>query len=179
MASVVNTYARALADVVLSKRLEVWPILAQAESMVGLLKESKPLREVWEAPSIPATQKRAVLDGIVGRLGLSVWVRNFLAVLIDRGRTRLLPEIVAQFRKELNQRLGKAEADITSARQLTAQERESLEADLAQATGKQIHALYSEDRKILGGVIARVGSTVYDGSVKTQLERIRQQIISA
>jgi len=102
-----------------------------------------------------------------------------MAVLIDRRRTRFLEEIVAQFRNELNQRLGRAEAEITTARELAPQERRTLEADLAQATGKQILARYTQDRNILGGVIARVGSTVYDGSIKTQLERIRQLIVGA
>lgn len=179
MATVVNTYARAFAEVVLSRRLDVAQIVAETQRITALVQENKPLREVWEAPSIPVTQKRAVLDGIVARLGLTVWVRNFMAVLIDRRRVRFLPEIVAQFQRELNQRLGMAEAEITTVRELTAQERGGLEADLSQATGKRIHARYTQDRNILGGVIARVGSTVYDGSVKTQLERIRQQIISA
>ena len=179
MATVVNTYARAFAEVVLAKHLDVSQVLAETERMVALVEESKALREVWGAPSIAVTQKRAVLDGLVARLGVSVWVRNFMAVLIDRGRIRLLPEIVTQFRKDLNQRLGRAEADIITARELTPQERSTLEADLSQATGKQIQARYTQDQEILGGVIARVGSTIYDGSVKTQLERIRQQIIGA
>ena len=179
MATVVNTYARAFAEVVLAKHLDVAQVLAETERMVALVEESKALREVWGAPSIAVAQKRAVLDGLVARLGVSVWVRNFMAVLIDRGRIRLLPEIVTQFRTDLNQRLGRAEADITTARELTPQERRNLEADLSQATGKQIEARYIQDQEILGGVIARVGSTIYDGSVKTQLERIRRQIIGA
>jgi F-type H+-transporting ATPase subunit delta len=179
MASVVNTYARAFAEVVLSKRLDEARILGETEQMAALVRENKQLREVWEAPSIPEPQKREVLDGIVARLGVSAPVRNFMAVLIDRRRTRFLEEIVAQFRNELNQRLGRAEAEITTIRELAPQERRSLEADLAQATGKQILARYSQDGNILGGVIARVGSTVYDGSIKTQLERIRQQIVGA
>lgn len=179
MATVVHTYARAFAEVVFARHLDATQILAQTEQIAGLVQANKELRDVWEAPSIPATQKRAVLDGIVARLGSSVFVRNFMAVLIDRRRMRFLPEIVAQFRTDLNQRLGIAEAEITTARELAPQERGSVEADLAQTTGKQIRAHYTQDRNILGGIIARVGSTVYDGSVRTQLERIRQQIVNA
>ena len=85
---------------------------------------------------------------------------------------------MAQFAQELNHRLGFAEAAITTARELNADERVELEGDLARVTGKNIRAKYAQDGTILGGAIARVGSTVYDGSVKGQLERLRQQLIS-
>jgi F-type H+-transporting ATPase subunit delta len=97
-------------------------------------------------------------------------------VLIDKRRTRFLSEIVKQFAHYLNERLGIAEADVMSARELTAQERSELEADLSRVTGKTIRANYEQNPALLGGAIARVGSTVYDGSVKGQLERIRQQL---
>jgi F-type H+-transporting ATPase subunit delta len=176
MATVVNTYASAFADVVMASRLDAQRTLAEAKQVVALVDESKILREVWENPSIPAGQKRAVLDAIVQRAGMSRPVRNFIAVVIDKGRTKLLPEIVRQFAQELNQRLGFAEAEITTVRELSKDEMAMLEADLATATGKRIHARYDQDPAILGGAIARVGSTIYDGSVKGQLERIRQRL---
>lgn len=178
MATVVNTYARAFADVVTDARLDAARTLAEAQQIAGLVRDNKGLRDVWENPSIPAEQKRAVLDGIVQRLGIARPVRNFVAVLIDKGRIRLVSEIVAQFAQELNQRLGFADAEVISARELGASERTALEADLARVTGKRIRARYQQDGSILGGAIARVGSTVYDGSVKGQLERIRKQLVS-
>lgn len=179
MATVVNTYARAFADVVVGSRLDAARTLAEAQQVASFTRESKELREVWDNPSIPAEQKRAVLDAIVHRAGLSRPVRNFVAVLIDKRRTRLLAEMVEQFAHDLNQRLGIAEARITTARSLSPQERSTLEADLSKITGKQIRARYEQDPSVLGGAIARVGSTVYDGSVKGQLERIRQQLVSS
>lgn len=179
MASVVNTYARAFADVVMSNRLEPAHILGEAQQIAALVKGSKPLRDIWDAPSISAEQKRAVLDAIVQRSGVSRPVRNLVAVLIDKRRTKFLDEIVEQFAQELNQRLGFAEAEIITARELAPNERADLERDLARVTGKKIRARYAQERTILGGAIARVGSTVYDGSVKGQLERIRQQLISS
>jgi F-type H+-transporting ATPase subunit delta len=178
MASVVNTYARAFADVVMAHRLDAARTLAETQQINSLVRDSKELREVWENPSIPSVQKRGVLDGIVQRGGMSRPVRNFIAVLIDKGRIRLLTEIVMQFAQELNQRLGFAEAEVITARELAASERAALEGDLARVTGKRIRAQYKQDRSILGGAVARVGSTVYDGSVKGQLERIRQQLVS-
>jgi F-type H+-transporting ATPase subunit delta len=176
MASVVNTYARAFADAVMNKRLDPAKTLAEAQQISTLVRESGELREVWVAPSISAEQKRAVLDAIAKRAGISQMVRNFVAVLIDKGRVNFLQEIVAEFAHELNQRLGFAEAEITTTRELNADERNALEADLTKVTGKKIRARYDQDRSILGGAIARVGSTVYDGSVKGQLEKIREQL---
>jgi F-type H+-transporting ATPase subunit delta len=120
-----------------------------------------------------------VLDAIAQRAGISRPVRNFIAVLIDKRRTRFLAEIVAQFAQELNQRLGFADAQITTARELGVTERTALEQDLTRVTGKTVRARYEQDPAILGGAIARVGSTVYDGSVKGQLERLRQQLASS
>ena len=179
MATVVNTYARAFADVVIGSRLDAARTLAEAQQIAALADESKELREVWDNPSIAAEQKRAVLDAIVQRAGLSRPVRNFVAVLIDKGRTRFLSEIVKQFAHDLNDRLGIAEAEVTTARELSAQERAELEADLSRVTGKTVRAKYEQNPALLGGAIARVGSTVYDGSVKGQLERIRQQLVSS
>ena len=178
MATVANTYARAFADVVTSRHLDPAETLAQVQQITALARESKELREVWDNPAIPAVQKRGVLDAIVQRAGISRPVRNFVAVIIDHGRTRFLGEIVARFAEELNQRLGFAEAQITTVREWTAEERLRLEGDLARATGKNIRARYAQDRAILGGAIARVGSTVYDGSVRGQLQRIREQMSS-
>lgn len=178
MASVTNTYARAFADVVFDTRLDAAKTLREAQSLAELVARSKQLRDVWEAPSIPAEQKRGLLDAIVAREGISRSVRNFMAVLIDHRRIRFLEPIVKQFEQELNQRLGFAEAEITSARELGEAERRALEARVEKLTGKKVRAQYSQDESLLGGAIVRVGSTIYDGSVKGQLERIRAAISS-
>ena len=178
MATVTNTYARAFADVVMSMRLDPAVALAEAQQMAAFARDNKGLREVWDAPAISAEKKRAVLDSIVKRAEISRAVRNFVAVMIDHRRTRFIGEIVTQFAQELNQRLGFAEAEVTTARELSAEERSRLEGDLANATRKRIRASYTKDATILGGAIARVGSTVYDGSVKGQLERIRTALSS-
>lgn len=178
MATVTSTYARAFADVVMANHLDPARTLAETQQIAALVRESKVLHEVWEAPSISAEQKRAVLDSIVQRAGISRPVRNFIAVLIDKRRINFLEAIVVQFAQELNERLGFAEAEIITARELSANERRELERDLERITSKKIKAQYAQDRTILGGAIARVGSTVYDGSVKGQLERIRQQLTS-
>jgi len=174
MATVVNTCARAFADVVMAHHLDPAKTLDEVRQISRLVDESKLLREVWENPSISAEQKRGVLDAIVKRGAISRPVRNFVAVLVDKRRIKFLSDIVAQFAQEMNLRLGFAEAEITTARELGTDERNALEADLARVTGKRIRARYQQNHAILGGAIARVGSTIYDGSVKGQLEKLRQ-----
>jgi F-type H+-transporting ATPase subunit delta len=178
MASVASSYARAFADVVLSARMDASRATAELRTIAALLTESAELRRVWENPAIPAEQKRAVLDVIAQRDGISKPVRNLLAVLIDHRRMHFLEPIIQQLQKELDARLGFVEAEITSARDLGDAEKRVLQAQVEKLTGKKVRARYGQDGSLLGGAIVRVGSTIYDGSVKGQLERIRQAISS-
>lgn len=174
MASVTSTYARALADVVFDLRLDAGKTLQEAQSLSQSVASSRPLRDVWEAPSIPAEQKRALLDAIVAHEGISRSVRNFVAVLIEHRRIKFLEPMVKAFEQELNRRMGFTEAEITSARELGQAERGALEAQVEKVTGRKVRARYAQDVSILGGAIVKIGSTIYDGSVKGQLERIRE-----
>jgi len=191
MASVVGTYARALADVVISpanvkaagavttSQLDPVRALQELRSFEALLKESDQLRRVLENPAIPGNSKRAVIDAITARLGTSRQVRNFIAVLTDHRRLPLFSEILKQLEQELNDRQGFAEAQVSTARQLSDQEKQVLEAEIAKLTGKKVRARYEQDKTLLGGAVVRVGSTIYDGSVKGQLERIREQLVES
>lgn len=176
MASVTNTYARAFADVIFDQRTDPAQALNETQSIAQLVAESKPLREVWEAPSIPAEQKRGLLDAIVAREKISRPVRNFIAVLIDHHRINVLHSIVKQIEQELNQRMGFTEAEVTSARVLNDPERRALETQVEKLISRKVRARYVQDRSILGGAVVKVGSTIYDGSVRGRLERIRQAI---
>jgi len=176
MASVASTYARAFADVVMSKHLDADRSIAELRTIASLLDESSVLRRVWENPAIPADQKRRVLDVIAKRDGVSTQTRNLVAVLIDHRRTHFLDPIILQLVKELDARLGFAEAEITSARELGDAEKREFEAEVGKLTGKKVRAQYGQDASLLGGAMVRIGSTIYDGSVKGQLERIREEI---
>ena len=178
MASVGSTYARAFVDVVLSAKLDANRAIAELHTLAGLLADSADLRRVWENPAIPAEQKRGLLDAIVQRDEISRPVRNMVAVLIDHRRVPFLKPIVQQVEKEINQRLGFAEAQITSVRELGDGEKRTLEAQIEKVTGRKVRAQYGQDASLLGGALVRVGSTVYDGSVKGQLEKIREAISS-
>ena len=177
MASVVGTYARAFADVVMSSKADPARMLAELQAMVALLAESDQLRRVMENPSIPGEQKRALLDAVMKKVGGSRPVRNFIAVVTDHRRLPLFSEIVKQVEQELNDRLGFAEAQVSSARTLGDSEKQLLEGEIAKLTGKKVRARYHEDASLLGGAVVQVGSTIYDGSVNGQLERIREQLV--
>ena len=178
MASVASTYARAFADVVFDKRLDVAKATGGLRSIANLFEESVELRQVWENPAVPAEQKRKLLDAIVAREGIDKPVRNLIAVLIDHHRLPFLARIIEQLEKELDARMGFAEANILSARELGDGEKRALEAQIEKNTGKKVRAKYSLDASLLGGAVVRIGSTIYDGSVKGQLEKIKEAISS-
>jgi len=179
MASVVGIYARAFADVVMktSSRLDPAGVLQELRTIEALLEESDQLRRVLENPSIPGDRKRAVLDAITKRLGTTRQVRNFMAVLTDHRRLPLFSEILKQLEQELNDRQGFAEAKVSTARPLSDAEKKMLEAEITRLTGKKVRARYGQDASLLGGAVVQVGSTIYDGSVEGQLNRIREQLV--
>lgn len=178
MASVASTYARAFADVVLGAHLDGNRALAELRSLAALLTESSDLRRVWENPAIPAEQKRGLLDAIAQRDGISKQVRNLVAILIDHRRIHFLEPVIRQLEKELDARMGFAEAEIITSRDLGDAEKREVEARVEKLTGKKVRAHYAQDPSLLGGAVVRVGSTIYDGSVKGQLERIKEAISS-
>jgi F-type H+-transporting ATPase subunit delta len=178
VASVASTYARAFADVVLSAHLDANRAVGGLRRIAGLLAESVELRRVWENPAVPAEQKRRLLDAIVHQDGIERHVRNLVAVLIDHRRVQFLERITQQLEKELDARMGFADAQVTSARELGDAEKRALEAQIEKVTGKKVRARFGLDASLLGGAVVRVGSTIYDGSVKGQLEKIREAISS-
>ena len=177
MANVGSRYARAFADVVANSKLDPERTKAQLQEIIQLFESSADLRKVWETPSIPSEQKRALLDALLAKMGgIPSQLRNFIAVLIDHARIMELPHIGRQFGHEVNERLGIADAEIVSARPLSEAERRELEARLISLIGKRVAASYAVDEKLLGGAQVRIGSTIYDGSVRGQFERMRQEL---
>lgn len=176
MAAVNSRYARAFVDVVFDKKLDPNQTIGELRALAELVENTPSLRNVWENPSVPEPQKIAVLDRITHALGASKMTRNLVAVLIDNRRIAALPEITRQFQQELNARLGIADAEITTARALADDEKRALEQQIASLTGKKVRAEYRLDQGVLGGAVVKVGSTIYDGSVKGQLQRLKEQL---
>ena len=171
-------YARAFADVVFSSQLNALDVDRQLRDFAGAWHESPDLREFFDNPAFPAEQKVEFLDKLNARLGLAHQVRNFVAVLINHDRLRALDEILAEYRKVMDDRLGISEVEVVSARKLDDAERRDLEEQVRRLAGSQIHAKFQEDDSLLGGVIVRIGSTVYDGSVRGRLARLKEELIA-
>src|SRR5215471_12653899 len=176
MGAVAGRYARAFAEVVVERKLDPEKAVAELTQMADLISSSHELNNVLLNPSVEHKQKINLLDAIIKKMGASKLLRNFIAVLIDYKRIGQIGEIKEQFRREMDARMGIADARVSSARELTAAEKKSLEQRLAAVTGKTIRATYSEDTGLLGGAVVRIGSTVYDGSVRGQLQRLKQEI---
>lgn len=176
MASYAAQYARALAEVIFEAHLNAKEAQRQLGDFAAAWQESRELREFLLDPSFPVEQKVAVLDKLNAKLGMAQQVRNFVAVLIRNGRMGGFDEVVAEFGREVNRRLGIQEAKVTSARPLEDSERRELEAEIARLTGNKVDAQYAVDKSLIGGVVVQAGSTVYDGSVRGRLDRLRQEL---
>jgi F-type H+-transporting ATPase subunit delta len=179
MAAVLGRYARAYADVVVMHKHHIEKAVAELEQMAALMSSSRELRNVLANPAVSREQKLKLLDAIIARMDAGKLLRNFLAVLIDHRRIGNIGELVELFKQELDRRLGIAEAKVSSVRELSPAEKTSLEKELAEITGKKVRATYSQDPGLLGGVLVRVGSTIYDGSVQGRLQRMRQELATA
>jgi F-type H+-transporting ATPase subunit delta len=176
MAEVTSRYARALADIVIGRKLIPGRLREQVSSISQLVMANADLRNVWDNPSVPSEQKKKLLDAIGQRMVLDPMVRNFIAVLIDNNRIGMIDIIARQFEVELDAQLGIAEAKVTSSRDLTTDERLALENQIKQITGKSVRASYATDKGLIGGAKVQIGSTIYDGSVRGQLSRIRETL---
>jgi len=176
MAAVTSRYARAFAEVVFAEKLDIAMVMDQLRALAQLVDASPELRRIWDNPAIAAAQKLGILDAIVRRENFLRPVRNFAAVLIDHRRVTQLTDITRHVETEVNQRLGFADAEVTSAREMAEPEKRALEAQIAKLAGKRVHARYATDGALLGGAIVRLGSTIYDGSVRGQLQRMKEQL---
>ena len=179
MAAVLGRYARAYAEVAVKNKLNPEKTVAEFQQMADVVSSSRELRNVLQNPAVSREQKLKLLDSIIQHIGATKMLRNFLAVLIDHRRIGNIGDVLEQFKRELDRRMGIADAKVSSVRELSSAEKKSLEQQLATITGKTVRATYSQDASLLGGVLVRVGSTIYDGSVQGRLQRMRQELANA
>ena len=172
-------YAHAFASVAAANRLNTAAAQQQLQDFSATLADSRELREVLMNPSIDNAQKLKILDAIASRIGMFPQVRNFVAVIMDHQRLHELDEILAEYHAVADRQSNTAEAEITSAHPLDAAARKDLESQVAKLAGGQIRATYREDATLLGGAVVRIGSTVYDGSIRAQLQQLKQNLINA
>jgi F-type H+-transporting ATPase subunit delta len=178
--AVANQYAKALLEVVLKPGSTVAPeaVLEQLIRFREALDVSAELREVLMTPAIRAGQKRKALDGIARLLELSPVVVNFLHLVKDRRRVPIMGEICLMFREQMDQKLGILRAQVESARAMDSAQQETLAGRLREATGKKVDLDFKVNDDLVGGATVTIGSTVYDGSVRGQLEGLRRRLTS-
>jgi F-type H+-transporting ATPase subunit delta len=176
--SVVNRYANALADVVLSPNSDVEAPQAaeQLRAFDAVVQSSPDLRSILASPAVPVARKRAIIKSIADKLGLARVVRNFVLVLSDHRRAASLAQMVDAFEALLDNRLGFERAEVRSAFELDTDQQNELSARLSQLAGKPVRMRFAVDPELIGGVTARIASRVYDGSVRGQLAEMRKRL---
>ena len=176
MAAYISRYASAFLDVVTAARLDTAAIDRQLNDFLATWEGSRELREFFSNPAVPAVQKVGILDKLNARLGMQKELRNLIAVLIDNDRIAGVSEVAAAYRHLMQDKLGIHPAEITTARELGDEERTALLTEVGKLAGGRVEATFKQDKSILGGTVVRIGSTVYDGSVRGRLERLREEL---
>ncbi len=178
--AVANQYAKALLQAVSKPAagLGAEDALRQLDQFHALLAESRELHTILLSPAVAVGAKQKVLARVGDSLGLHGYLKNFLFVVTRHRRLALIAEIRERFQALLDESLGIVRARVSTARELGAGQRQALEAALAQITGKQIRCGYHVDESLLAGVSVQVGSTMYDGSARGQLEGMRRRLTS-
>lgn len=173
---VARRYASALADVVL-KSGDTETVTAELKSWEEMIAGNKDLADAFGNPAIAHARKEAVLESLVEKTRPSRTTANFLRVLLQNNRITEIAAINERLASELEARAGILHGQVTSAHELSETERAELKASLEKTLGKQVRLDFEIDKELIGGVVTRIGSTVYDGSVRTQLENLREQLI--
>lgn len=176
MAAFELRYARAFQQVAQAQGLNNDQVRQQLADFSATLRGSRELREFLSNPSLEPADKLKVLDAIAGRIGIVKTVRNFIAVLMDHQRLESLDEVVSEYQTMADAANGIAEVEIVSAKPLAEDERNLLQGKAGELAGSNVRVQWSEDASLLGGAVIRVGSRVYDGSVRGQLEQMKQHL---
>ncbi|MEP7337188.1 MAG: ATP synthase F1 subunit delta [Acidobacteriota bacterium] len=176
--TIANRYARALADVI-TERGEMNEVVADLNGFANLMTGHEQLRDVFASPVLSLDRKRAVLNDLLGRLALRPTSNNFLQLLLANSRLHNLDQMLRALSRELDVRTNIVSAEVTTARAISEQEKTMLRDKLKAATGKDVRLQFRTDADIIGGVVTRIGSVVYDGSIKNQLAQMKERLMTA
>ena len=173
--SLAKRYAKALLDVAMeAQAAEV--VLRELGGVAGLIGEQRELRQFLLNPSVRRRDAVQVMDEIAGRLQVSPLTRTFLKVVLEAGRMAALEDILRAYEELLDERIGRVRAAVTTAAPLDGELQAHLAAELGRLTGKRVVLEVTQNAAILGGMITRIGSRVYDGSLTTRLARLRHEL---
>lgn len=169
-------YAKALVDVAAASG-ELEPVAQELAGVAGLLRDHRELCQFLFNPSILRRDKGRVLEEVLTRLQLRPLTKSFLRILLEAGRLPLLEGVLRAYEALVDERLGRIKAVVTAPGPLEAAAQERLRQRLQAMTGKSVYLDVRQDPKILGGLITQIGSLVYDGSLRSQLARLREELV--
>jgi len=172
---VARRYATALADVV-TARGEAQEVRGELRDWSEMMQSNEQLLEVFRNPTIPYEQKRKVLSTLITRARVRSTTANFLQVLLQNQRLADLIEVNKRFAQILDERSGMVSAEVTTARPVAQSAQDALRAKLTTMTGQNVRLNFTTDEDLIGGIVTRIGSTIYDGSVRNQLEQVRERL---
>jgi F-type H+-transporting ATPase subunit delta len=175
MSVAANRYARALMDVLFPEKADAG--LKQLQGFAALLAEQPEARVFLENPTMAGGRRKRMLKEISDALGFDRRVTNFINILAERNRLPLLEKVIDEYQRLLDDRLGIVRAQVTAARSLDPVQHKELESKLEQLTGKLVRMEIAIDPSLIGGVVAQVGSTIYDGSVRQQLQAFKSRLV--
>lgn len=175
--TIARRYGTALADVVI-KTGETETVKAELKTWEEMMTSSADLLSAFSNPAIAHLDKEKVLESLISKAAPSRTTANFLRVLLKNNRLTELGDINDKFVAILEERGGIVAAHVTAARELSDDQKAELRSNLEKLTGKKVHLNFEINKEIIGGVVTRIGSTVYDSSVKTQLENLKEQLIN-
>jgi F-type H+-transporting ATPase subunit delta len=170
-------YARALLDVAVKEKGDLQAIERELAAFVDLFTEHPALAKVLLNPAVPVPRKRAAVADVLGLVKPTPMLAKLIALLADRDRLVLLPYLLAAYRDRLLEHQNVVRAEVTTAVPLGADQTQAIQRGLAQMTGRTVMLAAKVDPAIIGGVVARIGSTVYDGSITTQLQKMKQRLV--
>ena len=173
--TVARRYASALADVVLAGGGER-AIQNELIAWESLIQSSDSLQQVFSNPTVAYEQKRALLEEMIKRTKVQQPTGNFLRILLRNQRLTDLGEINRRLAQVLDERSGIMAAHVTTARPVSEEIKKGLNGRLAAVTGKDVRLSFATDEALIGGIVTRIGSTVYDGSIRNQLQRLEDKL---
>lgn len=173
--TVARRYATALADVAIERR-EEREVQNELDQWAEMIEAYPQLKEVFANPTIIYDHKRKVLEDLISRSRVRETTASFLRVLLKNQRLSQLRVIAERFGHVLDERGGLVAAHVTTARPIAEDLRKSLHETLAAATGRKVRLSFTTDESIIGGLVARIGSTIFDGSVESQLDRLATEM---
>lgn len=174
--SIARRYARALLSIGIEMHL--FEQFGKEIDQFAEVFADQTLVAVLANPTHPLSKRKAVLEDLISRVRPSNTVRNFLLLLIDRDRIGILVDVAREYRAMVDEHAGRIRAEVTSARRLAPHELDQLERALAEQMKKKVILTQSVDEELIAGTVTKVGSVIYDGSVRTRLSEMRDTLIS-